>query len=257
MATTYEQFSREDFEEWLVRDLKFSPSEWRLKPGRGGVYQLYLSPTVAIEINSTTGHQDEVLGHGKASMSLWLASRINGRVLNRKAMEQSHFKRTKNWRETWKKGVSNMQSAYLGAKDFYDRIASIEDLEVYKADTSKMIESVPNWTSNDFLADMHAKVKQGSVLSDNQMAAIKKFLVKPKQEEPERVNVLRMLWSAAKREGDQWTMEFTQSIANQLKAGRPLTPRQEATLDQKLQEYSMPYRRASLRALLAPKKWVE
>jgi hypothetical protein len=121
---TYVQLTRDEFEEWLTRDLGFSPSEWRLKPGRGGVYQLFLSPTVAIEVNSTTGAQDAVMGRGNASMSLWLASRVNGKVLNKKAMGQSHFARTLNWRENWKKGVERMKDAYLKSKDFYDRLAS-------------------------------------------------------------------------------------------------------------------------------------
>jgi len=108
---TYIQLTRDEFEEWLTRDLGFSTSEWKIKPGRGGVYQLFLSPTVAIEINSTTGSQDAVMGRANASMSMWLASRMNGKVLNRKAMERSHFKRTKNWRKTWKEGVDNMKSA--------------------------------------------------------------------------------------------------------------------------------------------------
>lgn len=251
---TYIQLTRDEFEEWLTRDLGFSTSEWKIKPGRGGVYQLFLSPTVAIEINSTTGSQDAVMGRANASMSMWLASRMNGKVLNRKAMERSHFKRTKNWRKTWKEGVDNMKSAYLGAKDFYDRIAAIEDLDQYKQDTLALIERDPNWQNNDFLADMHDKVQKGSVLSERQQAAIERSSPRqqarpapaPVQEAPAqqgsedpRLPALRELWARARAARDEWTMDFTKSLAEQLKAGRRLSPRQVEIADEKAQQYGV------------------
>lgn len=243
---TYVQLTRDEFEEWLTRDLGFSPSEWRLKPGRGGVYQMFLSPTVAIEINSTTGSQDAVMERGGASMSMWLASRVNGKVLNRKAMERSHFKRTKNWRKTWKEGVDSMKSAYLGAKDFYDRIASIEDLDRYKQDTLALIERDPNWQSNDFLKDMHEKVLRGNVLSEKQHAAIERSARAPapvQQAQPaaedSRLPALREIWLRARSARDQWVMDFVQSLAEQIKAGRRLSPRQVEIVEDKARQYSV------------------
>lgn len=256
---TYVQLTRDEFEEWLTRDLGFSSSEWRLKPGRGGVYQLLLSPTVAIEINSTTGAQDAVMGRANASMSMWLASRMNGKVLNRKAMDRSHFKRTKNWRKTWKEGVDNMKSAYTKAKDFYDRIAAIEDLDQYKRDTLDIIERDPSWQSNDFLKDMHDKVQKGSVLSERQQAALERTSrpqarpapVAPpapvvetpaaarQVEEDPRLPALRELWARARAARDQWTMEFVQSLGEQIKAGRRLSPRQTEIADEKARMYGV------------------
>jgi hypothetical protein len=253
---TYTQLTRDEFEEWLTRDLGFSPSEWRLKPGRGGVYQLFLSPTVAIEVNSTTGTQDAVMGRGNASMSLWLASRINGKVLNKKAMGQAHFARTKNWRDNWKKGVERMKDAYIKLKDFYDRLASIEDLDQYKQDTLALIESNAGWQGNTFLSDMHEKVQRGSILSEKQQAALTPRRAPapapvapaprapapaapvPAQEDP-RLRGLRELWGRAQHERDGWTADFVQSIAQQIKAGRRLSPRQEEILDDKARYYGV------------------
>lgn len=237
---TYTQLTREDFEGWLTRDLGFSPSEWRLKPGRGGVYQLFLSPTVAIEVNSTTGSQDAVMERGSASMSLWLASRVNGKVLNKKAMGQSHFARTLNWRDNWKKGVERMKDAYLKSKDFYDRLASIEDLDQYKRDTLALIESNDGWQNNTFLSDMHDKVQRGSILSEKQQAALApRRAPTPAAAEDPRIQGLRELWSRANRSQDKWTADFVRSIAEQLKAGRRLSPKQEALLDDKARFYAV------------------
>lgn len=251
---TYVQLTRDEFEEWLTRDLGFSSSEWKVKPGRGGVYQLFLSPTVAIEVNSTTGSQDAVMGRANASMSMWLASRVNGKVLNRKAMERSHFKRTKNWRKTWKEGVDSMKSAYMKAKDFYDRIASIEDLDQYRQDTLALIERDPNWQNNDFLTEMHEKVQKGSVLSERQQAAVERIAPRqqarpapaPVQEAPAqqdgedpRLPALRELWVRARAARDEWTMDFVRSLGEQLKAGRRLSPRQVEVVEKMAQQYGV------------------
>lgn len=245
---TYVQLTRDEFEEWLTHDLGFSRSEWGLKPGRGGVYQMFLSPTVAIEINSTAGARDAVIERGNASMSLWLASRINGKVLNRKAMERSHFKRTKNWRKTWKEGVDSMKSAYLGAKDFYDRLASIEDLEQYKLDTLALIGRVPDWQNNTFLSEMHDKVQRGSILSEKQHAAIERSIPRERPapapapvlvEEDPRLPAIRELWLRARAARDQWTMDFAKSLGEQLKAGRRLSPRQVEVVEGKAQQYGV------------------
>ena len=250
---TYVQLTRDEFEDWLTRDLGFPPSDWRLKPGRGGVYQLFLSPTVAIEINSTTGAQDAVMDRGDASMSMWLASRVNGKVLNRKAMERSHFKRTKNWRKTWKEGIDSMKAAYLGAKDFYDRMASIEDLDTYKRDTIALIRRDPNWQSDTFLSDLHDKVQRGSILTEKQQAAVERTVARIDQRqtppappappaEDARLPALRELWVRARAAQDEWTMGFAKSIAETIKAGRSLTPRQIETVESKAQQYNVQVR---------------
>jgi hypothetical protein len=177
---------------------------------------------------------------GSASMSLWLASRVNGKVLNKKAMGQSHFARTLNWRDNWKKGVERMKDAYLKSKDFYDRLASIEDLDQYKRDTLALIESNDGWQNNTFLSDMHDKVQRGSILSEKQQAALApRRAPTPAAAEDPRIQGLRELWSRANRSQDKWTADFVRSIAEQLKAGRRLSPKQEALLDDKARFYAV------------------
>jgi hypothetical protein len=238
-ASTYAAITRDEFEDWL-NSLGFR-GKWRLKPGRGGVYQVRLSDNVALEINSTTGSADEVMGVGQASMSVKLVSTLNGRTLNRKAQGQSHFARTVNWRKNWAVGVDRMRDAYMKAKDFYDNIARIEDLEAYKRDTLAAIEAAnPNWRADQFLSDLHDKVEKGGVLTGKQEAALQR----PKPPAPTkapvapegrggdpRLPMLRDLYVRARSRGDEWSMEFTKSVAEQIKAGRTLSPKQEAALD--------------------------
>lgn len=238
---SYVQLTRDEFEDWLG-DIGFPRGHWQLKPGRGGVYQLFLSPTVAIEINSTTGSGDAVMERGQASMSLRLVSRINGRTLNKKAMGQSHFARTINWRDNWKKGVERMRDAYIKAKDFYDNLASIEDYDAYQKDMLALIESKPDWKQNKFLTDMHDRLMRGGILSPKQREALERPApapaapTAPAAEDP-RLPAFRELYVNAKRVGDEWTMNFVTSIAQQVKAGRPLSPKQEQILDDKARRY--------------------
>lgn len=232
--STYVQITRDEFEAWL-NSLGLT---WRVKaPQTGGVYQLFLSPDVTIEINSTTGRQDQVMALGRASMSLWLASRHTGRVLNGKAMGQSHFARTTNWRTNWVKGVDRMREAYIKAKDFYDTLAQIEDFAKYKQDTLALIESRANWRANAFLLELHGKVSNGGVLSKKQLGAVNAMPVEGA--EHELLPKLRVLWTRARASGDSWTMDFVKSLADQIKHGRELSQRQLSTLDAKLGSYGL------------------
>jgi len=232
MAATYTQISRSEFEDWL--DAIGYRGKWAIKQNTGGVYWIHLSDFVAVEINSTTGSSDAVMERGEASMSLRLVSRVSGRVLNKKAMGQSHFARTLGWKKNWKTGVERMVEAYVKSKDFYDKIASVADLHEYKLNWLREIERVPTWKNINFLVDLHDKVNDGGVLSDKQEAAIRKMVdeVPTPQETPATpeehplVAPLRLIYAAARRENDQWTMTFTQSVAGQIKAGRQLSEAQ-------------------------------
>lgn len=238
--STYVQLGRLDFENWLG-EIGFERHEYRIKPGTHGVYLLFLSPHVAIEINSTTGSRDQVMMSGAASMSLRLVSRHTGKVLNSKAMGQTHFARTTNWRDNWRKGVARMADAYIKSMEFYDTIAQIEDPEKYKRDMLALIESRGGWQTNAFLMDLHDRVASGGVLSSKQLSAIERApTVKTlPQEEPLLIPKLRNLWVRAKAHSDRWTMDFAQSIAEQLKQGRALSSRQSATLEVKFDAYGI------------------
>ena len=236
----YAQLTREDFEKWLGVS-GYPKNKWQLKPGRGGVYQLFLSPVVAIEINSTTGSRDNVLDKGKASMSLRLVSRVSGRVLNKKAQGQSYFARTTHWRTNWKKGLDRMKDAYIKAKDFYDTLAAIENYEKYQKDMIQLIKSRPHWERDSFLMSLYNKLQNGGVLSMGQRGALEKPQKAPPPPAPEkedpRVQALRELYAKARRDKDQWTMDFAKSCGQQLQRGRPLSPKQQDILDQKARAY--------------------
>ena len=235
---SYVQLTRNEFEDWLG-DIGFR-GQWKLKPGKGGVYQLFLSPTVTIEINSTTGSGDAVMERGQASMSLRLVSRIHGRTLNKKAMGQSHFARTINWRDNWKKGVDRMRDAYIKAKDFYDNLASIKDYDAYQKDLLALIEGKPHWKQNKFLTDLHDRLQRGGVLTPKQREALERPAAReaPMVEDP-RLVALREVYVQARRAGDEWTMQFTMSLAQQLKAGRSLSPKQEQIIADKARRYQV------------------
>lgn len=281
IGSKYVQMTRDDIEAWL--DSIGFRSKWRLAEGRTGIYLLNLSPYVAIKFSSTVASTEAVVGYANASMHLSLVSLVNGQTLNKKAQGQDHFKRTINWKKTWKDGIDRVREAYLKASDFYDNIAQVEDRDKYRAEKLGLIESIPNWKGNSFLMDLHAKVDRGMVLSPKQLAAVEKIAEAPRtpptsattpghpsvsprddsgenegtdrDTDPEReesemssrlnhqkildakLERLRMVWKAANNKGDTWTTAFVQSIAEQIKRGRPLSPKQVGILKVKLDAY--------------------
>jgi hypothetical protein len=250
MAGTYVQITRQEFEDWL--DSIGFRGKWQVKPGRGGVYQLSLSPTVMIEINSTTGSQAQVRGRGQASMSLRLVSRVTGKTLNRKAMGQSHFARTINWRQNWAKGVDRMKATYEASKAWYDQIAKIADRDQYKADTLAKIESIPNWSQDGFLGSLHDRVNGGGVLTERQESALDRVIRQHSRSTPEAppqqpaesapsydLEMLRELYRRARANGDRWTVGFVGDLGQKIKAGRPLSDRQREVLDDKIEQYNL------------------
>lgn len=233
-GTTYDQFTREAFEEWL----NTIAMDWNPKPRTAGVYQLPLSSNVAIEVSSSLTGRDSVVNYAKASMQLRLVSLVTGQVLNKKAQGQSHFKRTKGWRDSLKAGVFRMRDAYRKSESFYEAIAEITDREAYQKELTEKIESVPGWQQNDFLADMFSRLVGGGVLTTKQKDAVLRVVDRPAPSAPAAPQVdedfiqrLRGLYAAARRAGDQWLMEFAKSVAEQAKAGRRLSEKQIQTLE--------------------------
>lgn len=251
MAGTYVQIGRDELEDWL--DSLPMQGRWRLKQGKAGIYLLPLSENVAVKLSSTIGTSDDAMGRGMASMQLSLVSLVTNQTLNKKAQGQGHFKRTINWRKTWREGFDRMKEAYLKAQGFYDALALIEDRDQYKADLLKKIEAVPNWQSDNLLADFHARVVQGGILTLKQLALLDKAVQeakKPQAPAPEKdtrifpdedpmLPVLRALWKAAKIAGDQWLMEFTKSVADQIKAGRKMTQKQMDVIEKNRGRYKV------------------
>jgi hypothetical protein len=168
MAATYVQITRDEFEEWL----NSAPWSWKKKSGTAGVYVLRLSDYVGVLINSTVGSQDAAMNRGKASGSMRLISLEHGHTLNKKAMGQSHFARTMNWRQNWKKGVQRIVDAYENSPSFYDAFAGVADRRQYQAEMKALIEAVPNWQSVEMLSSFHKRVSDGGILTLRQRDAL-------------------------------------------------------------------------------------
>ncbi len=243
---TYVQISRDELEDWL-NSLPLK-GKWQVKPGYAGVYLLPLGPDVGIKLSSTIGSRDDAMGKGRASMQLALVSLVTGQVLNKKAQGQKHFKRTTNWKATWKKGFERLRQAYLKAQGFYDALAVIKDRDKYKKDLLAIIDAVPAWENHPILADFHARITKGGILTSKQVGLLRAEAAKaskggpataPKGVDDALVGRLRELWKAAQQSGDNWLMDFAKSIGEQVKTGRPLTPRQEAVMDKNLKRHRL------------------
>ena len=246
MASTYVEITREDFEDWLD---SLRLGVWKVHPQYKSVYTIALSPSVGVSISSTVGSRDKAMGTGRASGSMKMVSLVTGQVLNKKAMGQSHFARTTNWRINWKKGLDRIIDAYKKSKDFYEAIAKIDDRQAYRAEIMTAIEAVPNWEDNNLLSDFHGRVRNNGILTDSQRTdldkEIRKALTAPAPSKgsglskEDRLQLLRDLWVAANRKGDNWVMDFSKSLADRLNSGRDLTERQKEVLFDNLAKYGL------------------
>ncbi len=225
MATTYVQLTREEFEEWLGT----LGHRWKLKAGKVGIYVVSLSERVAIEISSSMTGRDDVVSKAQASMGVKLVSLINGFVLNKKAQEQSHVKRTTNWRDNLRKVFDRMLDAYRRSESFYEALAEIENREEYQIATLAKIEKIPGWASNQFMSDLHTRVSGGGILTHRQLESLDKAAAprqRPQEDALPRgtdlLPFLRGLWAVAKQENDTTAMKAAQSAGEAVKSGRPL-----------------------------------
>lgn len=172
MPVSYVDITREELEEWLDS----LPNKWTKDPRMAGIYYIHLSDVVAVKLSSTQTASSGSMGYAEGSMKLSLVSLVTKQLLNKKDADRSHFKRTLNWKKTWKDGVDHWSSVYNNAKGFYDRIAEIEDRVEYKKNLLEDIESVYGWEKNTFLTSMHEKVTNNNILTVAQEDAIAKFL---------------------------------------------------------------------------------
>lgn len=243
MAGTFVDITREDFEDWL--DTLPSRGRWFRNPRYKGIYIVPLSETVGVSIRSTVGEGGIAKGRGNASGAITLVSLQYGHTLNRKAQGQSHFARTTNWRDNWRKGFDRQVEAYKKSPDFYEVFAGIEDRVKYREEIMKDIEKHPDWEENDLLISFHDRVKDGGFLTKKQLAAMEGILrqkqAPSKNHDPDTdlLNNLRLLWQAASRARNQWLMDFTKSVGQQVKAGRSLSPKQLAIVNENLTTYKI------------------
>lgn len=251
-AATYVQISREELEGWL--DSIGYRGKWSRDAKYAGVYLIELSPTVGVKLSSTIGSKNDAMGAGQASMQLSLVSLVTGKVLNKKAQGQSHFKRTTGWAKTWASGIDTMKKAYLASADFYDALSVIEDRERYRRDLIDKISAIPGWNSDAELAGYYRKLEKGGVLMPRELDAIEEAENRPaKTNDPQsqapvnapadnlkerRMSALRELWVRARRTEDDWTMKFAEDIAKRwVGEGRRLSGPQIRILTEKLDKY--------------------
>jgi hypothetical protein len=254
-AATYVQISREELEGWL--DTIGYRGKWKRDPKYAGVYLIELAPTVGVKLSSTIGSKDDAMGVGQASMQLALVSLMTGKVLNKKAQGQSHFKRTTGWAKTWAGGIDTMKKAYLASADFYDVISTIADRDKYQRDLLEKISLIPGWNSDAELAGYYRKIEKGGILMPRELGVIEEAAKRPaKTVDPQRptpvnapnvptdnlqeqrVAALRELWVRARRAGDDWTMNFAEDIAKRwVGEGRRLSGPQIRIITEKLDKY--------------------
>lgn len=120
------------------------------------------------------------------------------------------------------------------SREVEDLLAEMRDLYVAARDRGD------DWALQ-FLTSIAETLKAGGSLTSRQQAALDRIrqapTTDPQPEQDEVLKRLRALYSAARQAGDDWTMQFTQSVAGLVKQGRPLTERQQAVLDEKIRDY--------------------
>ena len=149
----------------------------------------------------------------------------------------------------------------MKAASFYDAIATIEDREKYQNDLIAKIEGIPNWRNNRMLADFHAKVSQGGILTGNQLTAVEHIThgpaaapSKPNHEvvpppagkvDDALLGRMRALWVKAKGANDLWLIGkpgetgFLKSVADRVKDGMALSPKQTEILERNFGRYGV------------------
>lgn len=235
MATTYVQLTREEFEAWLGT----LGHRWHLKPGKVGIYVVELSERVAIEVASSMTGRDDVVDRAQASMGVKLVSRITGFTLNKKAQEQSHVKRTINWRDNLRKVYDRMIDAYRRSESFYEALAEIEDRDKYKSSTLAKIEGIPNWQSNNFLSDLHKRVSGDGILTIKQLEALDRAADRTPatQDLSDRLPWLRGLYAVSRAQNDSAVMSLAMATAVKIKNHEPITDAEDRQLRQASNQY--------------------
>ena len=198
---SYIEITRQELEDWLTSHFH----KWSKQEKTEGIYLIHLSDRVGIKLASTQASTDTSMGRGQASMNLTLVSLVNGHVLNRKARDRKHFKRTTNWRKTWLKGVEYWMGIYNDNPDFYEKIA---DRDAYKAKWLEIIDSLPMGGNDPKVISARDTLEGGGVLWNGQ----EKYLLSLKGNassqpvntlsKPLPIEKLRDLYRKARKRGD-------------------------------------------------------
>lgn len=202
---SYINITRQELEDWFDSLPHTLGRAWERVTGREGIYLIHLSDRVAVRLSSTQASTNTSMGRGRASMNLTLVSLVNGHVLNRKARDRKHFKRTTNWRKTWAKGLEYWAKVYNDNPDFYEKIA---DRDAYKAKWLGIIDSLPMGGDDPKVISARDTLEGGGVLWNGQ----EKYLLSLKGNassqpvntlsKPLPIEKLRDLYREARRRGD-------------------------------------------------------
>lgn len=235
MATTYVQFTREEFESWLTS----VGHKWRRKAGKAGIYEIPLSDTVAVEVSSSMTGRDNVVDYAGASMGAKLVSLVTGFTLNKVSQGQDHVKRTTNWRVNLGRVVENVVGAYRKSSAFYDSLAAIRDRDAYRRENLAKIERVPNWEQNDFLQSLHERLIGDGILTQKQLDKLDEVTSRPapKVNVPGLMGEVRALYAVGKAHGDGSLMDFAKSMGELIKSGQSGTPAEKQKLNSLLDKH--------------------
>jgi hypothetical protein len=270
MAVHYVQISREEWEEWMGS----TRLPWGRDENKKGVYYLMLNKeprptvappgvkgkpprlpaglkgTVAIYVSSSIGTADSAMGRGQAAIHMKLVSAVTGYALNKKAIGQSRFNRTKNWRTTiTTKGIGAVKQAYNKAKPFYDELALIADRNAYKDEMIASIEAIGGWNDNDMLTSFRDRLEKGNILTTKQREALQRASTGPQRApaptappesggDPAVLEQMRDAYRAARAAGNQWVMDRIQEWADLAKRGVSMSGKRKVIIEEWAQKRS-------------------
>lgn len=234
----YVQITRGELDSWLQKE---APQTIK-SPDHTGVYFIPVSANVAVYLSTRIGSEGKVVAKGRGACHMKLVSRVTGRTLNRKGLQQTRYNRTSGWRKNWLEGMDRVVAAYNEHRDFYERLA-IETQAEYAA---RKIADIDRMGSSPFLLSLKEQLQKGHWLSTKQEAALAKS--KPREARPgillreQDLQILRKLYAQARDAQDEWTKKFVGNVGQRGKNGEPLSRRQLEVLNDKLAQYRMDYR---------------
>lgn len=254
MPRTHVIILRTDFEAWL---LELCPVYEVIAEDR---YCVPLSESIGLEV-ATPLTDDNTPPVGKDTRcKMMFVLRRDYTKMNPQRWPKMAATRTQAWQKEWAKQFDNAYETFL--REQADLHRRLQDPEEYCKEWIAKIENVKAWQSFEILSDLHDQLSMRAWLSTKQENAILKFQPrklappnKPGASEPAPspsppspspspipstlIHAVDRLHVAASAKGDKWITEFTKSIAKRLRAGRPLTPRQDAVLRKSLTEYGL------------------
>lgn len=185
-AARYVEITRSQFWQWL----ESLGLIWEAVDKTSGIFLLHLSDNVGIKLSTSLTWDGTVMGVGNASMKMAMVSRVDGKVLNRKATGRSYIQRTKNWRSNLEDGIKNLRAAYTKSRNYYEKMAVVNPREYNQKWTSATEQAllVADLDSRDRnkLLDCLGRLKRNkrSLLWDSEESMIEQVIQGQSEPEP-------------------------------------------------------------------------